>query len=196
MTNYENYLNRHLRWQDISITQLSTVNNFLLATSTAFIGFVFKENILNQTSFSLCNADKLHTFYAFSILLMAFSVLSGVIVLMARLKDFRITRHVTLIRKNFFKYNDKSNIDENLKKLCKSDFPEPKIFKMLDSLFSKPSFITKNEIEVSKSNFDICKFNALREACSNLGYLTWLSTKFQVVTFFISIAFYISYLFA
>ena len=61
MTNYENYLNRHLRWQDISITQLSTVNNFLLATSTALIGFVFQENILQRLKVFQLGPDSINS---------------------------------------------------------------------------------------------------------------------------------------
>ncbi len=194
MSEKDDYKLRHLGWQNLAVSQLSTVNNFLLATATAFIGLIFKDEFFKGIYFTLDNFEYAITSYVISILFMSVSTLAGVIVLMARLKDFRITRHITLVRKNFFNHNDKSNIHEKLKKLSKSEFPETNILKMLTALFVRQVYMTQKEIEVQKSEFDCNKFNKLREASTFLGFLTWRATKYQVISFLISIFSYINYL--
>ena len=78
---------RFVRWQTVLREHLSYVNNLLLISSFAIIGFVL--NLLNDSHFQPSCCTKTHLF--FGILLVLASSLFGLIMAFSRLMDFRTT---------------------------------------------------------------------------------------------------------
>ena len=181
------YKERHIRWQDISLTQLGYTNNILLSLTIGFLAFAFDKEFLTTLSFSKDSIFNLKMcFYILTILSLLISIGYGVLTSISRLYDFRITRHIVLTRQRF--YDECKN---KPKALPDYNFPRPRFklrFKTLCCvLFKQIDFIDKKEIknllqnELSEKNF-----NELRRTANTLGILTWRLLKIQFLFLVIS----------
>ena len=197
-----NYIERHRHWQEQAVNQLSIANNFLLTMSTGLLAFVFDKNLFAQMHFTIriCDIDLSKTFYGFSLFFILLSIWTGIIVLVSRLYDFRITRHVTLVRQRFYQ-NNKEKIsveDKNAAVLSARDFKYPsirqRVVAIFKVLFVKIEFINSEEMSYVKADFPSAKFNSLRELSFWLGAISWKWTKLQGLYFFISALFYCIFL--
>jgi len=199
---FKNYNERHRNWQDKAIEQLSIANNFLLTISTGLLAFSFKKEILSGIRFCFCNCDidKSLTFYAFSQFFIILSLFTGIIVLISRLYDFRLSRHITLVRQRFYKQNKDKITDENKNAavLPHDDFEYPnftqRILAILNVIFCKIYFLNKAEMQSEKKNFPKEKFRKIRELSFRLGTISWKWTKLQGLYFLIGIILYGLYL--
>lgn len=203
MTDEEkNYIERHRHWQDQAVNQLSIANNFLLTISTGLLAFVFDKDLFSKMHFSICicNIDKSMTFNAFSLFFIILSIWTGIIVLISRLYDFRLTRHVTLVRQRFYLKNENRITEENqyAAVLSHKDFNYPTFWQRVDTivkvLFIKIEFLSENEMSCVKTVFPEEKFNSLRELSYRLGAISWKWTKLQGLYFFIGALFYCLFL--
>ena len=198
----KNYNERHRNWQDKAIEQLSVANNFLLTISTGFLAFSFKKEILSGIRFCLCNCniDKSLTFYAFSQFFVIFSLLTGIMVLISRLYDFRLSRHITLVRQRFYKQNEDkiTEANKNAAVLPHDDFEYPnfwqRISTILNAIFCKIDFLVKTEMQTEKKDFPKEKFKKIREFSFRLGTISWKWTKLQGLYFLIGVVLYGLYL--
>lgn len=194
----KNYIERHRNWQDKAIEQLSFANNFLLTISTGLLAFTIDKEILSKIKFCLCIYDinKSLSFYSFSLFFIILSISTGIIVLIARLYDFRLSRHITLVRKRFYQKNKKSITDKDkyAATLVHDDFRPPNLYQTIVTIFKvifvKIQFLEKNEMQTSKSNFPKEKFKAIRKLSFRLGSISWKWTKLQGLYFLIGVIFY------
>jgi hypothetical protein len=197
--NKKNKLDRayeaHRYWQNMSLCQLSTANNWLLGAATGFLSFCIYREDLTGLRFDLCHANLSLTFYVLSLWLSLFSILAGVIVLISRLWDFRITRKVANVRKKFYDYADKFPECDNKEPNCCEQF-----LSFLSALcfLSLPSF-NKNEIKaLAYKDNDlygkaITKLSSLRQKAHNLGIITWEQINWQIIWFLLSVVCFIIY---
>lgn len=187
----KNYTERHRNWQNKAIEQLSFANNFLLTISTGLLAILFDKNILIDSEFCLfnCEIDKSFTFYLFSLLFILLSIIFGVFVLVSRLYDFRLSRHITLVRLKFYCKNKNLITNENkyAAVLSSDDFNYPNFQQRIETIskviFVKINFLTKTEMKTSKTDFPKEKFKSIREFSYRLGIISWKWTKLQGLYF-------------
>ena len=187
----KNYIERHRNWQDKAIEQLSFANNFLLTISTGLLAYSFDKDILSGAKFCLCNCevDKSLTLYSFSLMFIILSVVTGIFVLISRLYDFRLSRHITLVRQNFYSKNEDKIPTENKNAavLSHDDFDYPNFWQRIDTIlkvvFVKIKFLTKTEMQTSKTDFPKEKFKDIRELSYRLGTISWKWIKLQGLYF-------------
>jgi hypothetical protein len=198
----KNYIRRNQNWQDKAINQLSFANNFLLSISSGLFVFLFDKEIFSKIQFITTDSkiDKPLTFYSLSLLFVLVSISTGIFVLISRLYDFRLTRHITLTRQRFYENNQYIAKSEN-KNLAKLPHEElnsyslkQRLSTILKVLFIKIDFLTKSEMQTTKSDFPIAKFNKIREISNILGEISWKWTKLQGLFLLIGLISYSTYL--
>lgn len=98
MNKEREYKDRIVRWQQLSIKQLSFVNNLILTLSLLFFGFSINYNFLKF------NDNKwLFLFQITSLLMLSLSFVLGVYTAISRLYDFRLTTELLRKRKEKLK---------------------------------------------------------------------------------------------
>ena len=202
--NLKNYIDRHRYWQDKAIEQLSFANNFLLTISTGLLAFLFDKELLSGIGvcFNNCEIDKSLTLYSFSLFFILLSLTTGVFVLISRLYDFRLSRHITLVRQRFYQENEGQITAENKNAavLSHDDFSYPNFRQRLATvfivIFFKLGLLTKLEMRTSKIDFNKEKFENIRELSFRLGTISWKWTKLQGLYFLVGTIFYVLYLWA
>jgi glycosyltransferase involved in cell wall biosynthesis len=85
---------RYIRWQQLSINQLSITNNIILTLSLAFLMFLLKTNNNQQDLSSYLIIIKLISFG-----LLFISLIVGVLLTVNRLKDFKKTAYLIKLRR-------------------------------------------------------------------------------------------------
>jgi len=183
-----NYIERSRNWQNKAISHLTFTNNFILTLSVALLAFIFNKDQLSAFYINLNDSINYHLiFYLISFFSLVLSILTGIIVIISRLFDFRISRHIALTRLRYYRKFKKT--------LSHDDFPYPSLTEIIQIifkvLFKEINLLTQNETEYL--NVDISymkKFNSLREFSYKLGSITWIFTKYQLKLFFISCLLY------
>lgn len=177
---------RHSAWRDIAVTQLSNANNTILGFSTGFIVFCLDKCDTIGFHLNICSEfEKSKLFFGLCLLSLLFSIFFGISVLVSRLYDFRITRHITLTRtrsKNKLDYDEFESSN-----MCN------RINALFQIIFKEIPFITKDKAE--KLELKNKEFNKLRKLSFVLGEATWVWLKFQVFCFLLGCLFFVLYLF-
>lgn len=142
----------------------------------------------------------LFSFYSLSLFFVVLSLFTGTLVLIVRLYNFRLQRHITLVRQRFYKQNrDKiTTKNRNAALLPQSDFNYPnfskRIIAVLKIIFVKIEFLKKSEMTVLKTDFPLSKFNNIKEHSFRLGVVSWKWTKLQGLYFLVGVILYGIYL--
>lgn len=170
------YKQRHHDWRDISITQLSNVNNIFITLSTGLLVLGLKPK----------EGSGISCFEKISLILLIISILYGIAVLFSRIYDFRISRHLALCRQRFY-YEHHKALPDNF--LGNSNFCD-RISIFLQILFCEIDFINKDEIKTKPIQDIKNRFNLLRKRADILGKSTWLWTKYQILFFLLSALIY------
>lgn len=177
------YKQRHKEWRDISVTQLSNVNNILITLSTGLLALGLKPNENTGISYS----EKI--FFIF----LTISICYGIAVLFSRLYDFRISRHIALSRQRFYEKHINKDYKERI--LPDNDLGEfnccDRITTFLQILLCKIDFINKDEVKTKPIREIKNRFNELRKKAKILGQATWIWTKYQVLFFLSSAIIYL-----
>ena len=79
-----------IRWQSVTIAQLGFTTNLVFTIVLAIIGFSFK--IIANPKFELICGEKV--FFTFGFIFLIFSFISGIIINLTRLYDYRITAQI------------------------------------------------------------------------------------------------------
>ena len=179
----DNLRQSHSAWRDIAVTQLSNANNVILGFATGFILFCVDKCEKNPLNWDFAFSFK-QLFLVLCLISLLFSILYGMAVLICRLYDFRLTRHIAFTRLR----------DETLKE----DYNEFKNANMCDRfaslkrvLFKKIKFIPATDSRNNKTNK--IDFNDLRELCFFLGDASWTWMKFQFFYFVLGCFFFVFY---
>lgn len=194
MTSLEDYKQRQKDWAERSVTQLSNANNILITISAGLLAFCFEKNTFRSLYLSLdAKVDWALFFYVLSILLLVISIAYGLSVLLSRLYDFRISRHLALTRQRVFKLHSLSLPADDLGPVIFVD----RITIIFQIFFVRLPFITKTElVSYSQGGQTEINFNSLRKYSNVLGTCSWIWTKFQILCFVLSIIFYTAHFFA
>lgn len=182
-----NLRERHSAWRDIAVTQLSNANNTILGFSTGFIVFCLDKCETISFAINLSSKfEKSKLFFGICLLSLLFSVFYGISVLVSRLYDFRITRHITLTRVRSIKKLDYDEFESS--NMCN------RISALFQIIFKEIPSITKDKAK----NLELGnkEFNKLRKLSFILGEATWVWLKFQVFYFLLGCLFFVLYLFS
>lgn len=188
MNNKNSYIKRQQEWRDISVNQLSNANNIILSLSSGLFIFILEKNSISQIQIDLKQDINWQIiFYILSLISLLFSLISGICVLISRLYDFRLSRHIAIVRLRNLKKNktELSYTDIEPNNLKKS------IFSFIRILFIKIHFIKDVDFENTESLEQ--KFQTIRTLSFHLGNLTWICTKIQVITFMFGGFFYFAF---
>lgn len=184
---YSDYKQSQKEWRDISVTQLSNTNNVLITLSSGLLAFIMDKSEKNQFIINFSHKINYETAtYWCSVFILGISLCYGISVLLTRLYDFRISRHIILTRQRFYK--SYINDVNHTKELSRSDLGK---FNWKDrvSIFWSIIFCEFPRIETTridnKENIDD-DFKKIRIMSKVLGTATWRWTKIQVFLFLLS----------
>lgn len=183
------YDNRIGRWTEISTAQLSNANNTLLTLATGSLAFIFDKK--SFSSIHLDTSAKLDSqmfYYITSLFLLTFSICLGISVLLTRLYDFRISRHLVLTRKRIAEKHAGKTIGRNKHVEINACHRLTVFFKII---FCRLRFLTEQDIDSFKENREPREdFDNLVFYSDVLGTATWRWTKIQVFSFLLAIISY------
>jgi len=174
----EDYRSRYSSWRDITINQMSSVNNTVTALELGFLAYIFKPELI--TCFNLLSI---------SLVFLVLSILLGLLILLTRLYDFRISRHLAMTRMRFVDQHGSTtgllpcNEDKDYN-LC------DRLRSFLKIVFCKIDFVSKTEIKEKTKAEIVKKFTKLQELSSILGSTNWRWMKLQILLFLVSIFIY------
>ncbi len=182
------YRERYVRWSEKTRDQLSFFNNLLLTFSIGFLSFVltqekYSENL--EVPFIIENA-----FIISSVILILLSVLVGLLLVINRIYDFRITSHINQVRHWTFMYSNGMELSNRSSINYKCFHRLVLSIKVITKNFDKIKFHECEKLN-SKSDIEIeqffQKFEQLRAISHNLGIATWTNLKWQIGLFLLSI---------
>jgi hypothetical protein len=167
----------------------------LLTISIATLGYFYKEGKVEVKNITiwlpfLNSFDLKATLFSIGTIFTGASVILGLVVTLARLYDFKLTRHITLIRKRICIDHVKVFPDKTLK--------DRKIRESLSDLIK--ILFKYGEIKISQSDcqaFDDNlrnKFLALRTITNGFGKLSWVAFNFQFSFFLFGLSSYIFFI--
>jgi hypothetical protein len=195
MDDIERTKKAHDFWQDTAIKQLSAANNWLLITSTGFLSFCIQKFEVVDLRFAWGNNIDWHlTCYVLSLMISLIAILAGVLLMISRLWDFRITRNIALTKYRFYQ-KVKTN-KENLEKKFPTEPDERKsryrlsradVVLLVYGKQQKCDIKSENETEAHK------KLKKLREFCRLLGEISWCLLKTQALALFLATSFLVMY---
>jgi hypothetical protein len=187
----EDYKNRYKEWRDLSVNQLSNVNNVFTSLSIGFLALIFKPKLFIDLTISVPDAELKPTILCFSLLILVLSILFGLFVLLTRLNDFRISRHLALTRQRTLCFY------ESKKGLLPNNRNDDNDFNFCDRLkafckiiFCRIEFVTREDIEKKEVSIVKKKFERLQKLSDILGIATWRWLKLQILFFLLSIVLY------
>ncbi|QNR23928.1 hypothetical protein [Croceimicrobium hydrocarbonivorans] len=175
------YRERHRFWADKTLTQFGFANNFFLVVAIGILGFILKELGTNvNIRFTLLDIDWDITLSRLSAILAFMSICCGIITMLSRLFDLRLTRHINTVRIKAY---------DNAFKMLDDDYISikgiPIFTTFLDSLTSRYYYIKDSEIKDDR--LIKCKFKDLRKRALLLGRLSWKYFYYQLILLIFSV---------
>ena len=183
----QEYQERYHFWTDKRISQLSFQNNIFLATSIVILGYFWKERDSVYTDliidFSLAIDLKI-VFFFIGMILLSYSIVTGLCLAISRLFDLRLTSNVLLTRKWALKNSVTINDGDLLNNcMCKS-------IKSLWMVFWKYDEFVLSRSEIKSDNDSLQqKFTRLRQLSRDIGMSSWILVKNQTVSLLMSLVF-------
>ena len=191
------YQERYKRWSERAVDHFSFSNNLLLTISIAVLGYFFKEGKEAYKNISLwwpgSNSFNLEaTLFSIATIFIAISVGFGLVVTLSRLYDFRLTRHIMLIRRRVYLDHVKVFPDkEPGEKTLISSF-----WDLIVILFTyRKKQICRSEYQIFDDKLKD-KFLKIRSTTDGLGRLSWAAFNIQFLSFAIGFLIYIAYMFS
>ena len=187
------YQRRYQFWSERAVGQFSFSNNLLLTISIATLGYFYKqgkEEFENLAIWLPCknSFDLGSTLFSLGTIFTGASVIFGLVVTLARLYDFRLTRHITLIRKRVY-------IDHVKAFPNKTPTDKKSLRSLLDLMIIPFTYrnikIAHTECQKFDDNLK-SKFLNIRALANGFGNLSWVAFNFQFILFLLGI---FSYLF-
>jgi uncharacterized membrane protein YbhN (UPF0104 family) len=186
------YHEREVKWTDKALNQLSFFNNLLLTLGVGFLSFSYKNYSFNGLTFDLKSPNWSLTFITFSIILLVFSIITGLLVAINRLYDFRVTRNINQIRHRMMEHSS-IKLDES----SSEKFDQlRRIILPFQTMISIPTITMEeckgfNNLTEHQKSIIKCLFKELRNIAHNLGINSWQKTIWQILYFAVSITLYL-----
>jgi len=210
MLKQKDYNDRIARANDISLNQFGKVNEVLLAIAIAFIGFLFTnkeyKSIIDNNKILSRFCDINFTLLIICMLSVSFSIVTGLLLIINRLHDYRITRRVILIRKWYFEFkNDKKNNDSSdikiglLPRQVNSKtylilalyYPVKFVF----CNYTQEYFLSHDDIKTKNDKEIIGTFEKLLQLLSQISQGSWRLLNVQIGTLILAFISYIIFYF-
>jgi hypothetical protein len=182
------YHERYVRWQDKTREQLSFFNNLLLTLSIGFLSFAYKNILNSDMQVCICYSKLSTTLLLISIASIGLSIFVGLMCVISRLYDFRITAHFNQVRYWVYKFTKQSFKDKSPTKF-KRGKRFVLFFNVICNKYPKISIEESKKYDSNeefKSKIDEL-FDELRSIAHNLGLGSWNKLKWQIGLFFIGI---------
>lgn len=183
MSKDNKYTERHRFWTDKAYSQLSLSIEVMFALTVATLGYILDNDNHFNFCWSLqgCSFSVKMSALLISILMVVASIFYGLMSMISRNLDLRLTRHITYLRKS-----EQTKIEKEtpLQTTCFG------YCKLLNFFFC--GYRTIEHSEYNDSNF-MTRFNELRWTTKCLGNLTWRSSKLQMIFLFCGILSYVVY---
>ncbi len=177
------YEERHRFWTDKAFSQLSMSIEVMFALTVGVLGFILSSDKISYKFCSCschCACNLTTLILLVSVATIVFSIFFGLLSMISRNLDLRLTRHITYLRKkNHANINseEKDSIHFGWFGLLKIFFCD---YKSIGSQeYANPRFMER--------------FKELRGTTKCLGNLTWRYSKYQIVFLFLGIVFYVFY---
>jgi len=106
------YKERFIRWQQLTISQLSYTNNLILVLNIAFTGL-----LIDQTDLIFNENNIMCIIQSCSLFTLVLSFIFGIVTTLNRLNDFRTTEQLVRYRKLKFENNILMYQNEDLSKI-------------------------------------------------------------------------------
>jgi hypothetical protein len=167
-------------YRDIAINQLSIANNLLLTLAVGFLTFSYDKKSVQNISFHLFTTIHWSTFlYLLYLLTAIISIILGIIVLITRLYDFRITKYIIKLR---IKMITNNNILLNYNSHSPVSLTE-KLNVVYLVIFNKVKSIDTKLIENYSNDRKafLEQFSFLRKTAHILGEISINWTKWQAI---------------
>ncbi|MDR2653027.1 MAG: hypothetical protein LBC68_12080 [Prevotellaceae bacterium] len=169
------YQQRYGEWRDIAIKQLSTVNNVLITLATGLLVFYASKDNTFQT-----NAASVWHIVAYACLLI--SILYGIGVLFSRLYDARLSRHLVMCRKRYYKEKNESLPYNSAADSCWIS----RLGNFCKVVLCKNHKISMSDIKNKEESVVKEEFEKIQKQSTMLGVTTWIWLKCQVGFFLIA----------
>lgn len=185
----QEYQQRYHFWTDKQISQLSFQNNIFLIIGISILGFFWNERngiFIELSTDASLSADLGNVFFNIGIILLSYSIATGLFLAVSRLYDLRITSNILLTRKQALK-DDLSIIDEDLS--SKNPFETIKSFWIVFRSYDRHA-LSRDEINADNDSFQQ-KFTTLRQLSKDMGRCSWLLVKNQAIGLLMALFFFI-----
>lgn len=184
----DEYIKRNHFWTGHALNQLGYSVNLFTTIGIGFLGYLISTNekLPTQKFCVCCTTNWTLIGYYTALAAILLSIVTGFISILSRLGDFRITRHLSLMRKRFLAIKkDESGI-------IKSTIPDTSTYSsswtFIKNTFFKTEFINRSDFTNTESLK--LKFDQLRAESTILGHITWNMHRLQIILFFFSILLY------
>ena len=177
----EEYERREIYWSEQSLNQLGYSINIFFTIGIGLLAYLIGQRDGYPKLYFVKGGaiDWSLAIYLLVILMTFLSTILGVVAIISRLNDLRITRHITYVRRKVLEQHNLYLPDDfqNFKRF-------DKIMSLIDTTFKPIRFIKfDGEFNYSRVYAD---FNLLRLQCKLLGQLTWQTHKWQIAMLFAS----------
>jgi hypothetical protein len=183
------YQQRYHFYTDKKISQLSFQNNIFLIIGISILGFFWNERngiFIELSTDASLSADLGNVFFNIGIILLSYSIATGLFLAVSRLYDLRITSNILLTRKQALK-SDVSIIDEDLS--YKNPFEIMKSFWIVFRSYDRHA-LSRDEINTDNELFQQ-KFTTLRQLSKDMGRCSWILVKNQAIGLLMALFFFV-----
>lgn len=181
------YIDRSRFWSEKALTQLGFSINLMTTIGIGIFSFLIssKEKFLLNPIFSTIDKCWSQVIFNISFILIFFSILLGFVSILARLNDFRISRHLSLIRK---KYLSKMKNENGFIKTDNNRIRKPRLINsFFKNILGNTKFISEDDL--NSREILQAKFIDLQNQATVLGFITWRSHKLQILFLVLSLLF-------
>jgi len=191
----KDYSERHQFWTGLSISQFGNSVNIFTTIGIALIGFLVVKYF--DPKF-ICNLHHCQlAIYKITIVIVFLSMLAGVLSILCRLYDLRLTRHLLSITRHVLNIKKKVTVDEInewLEVREKPDINNWVFFKELIKIFFCKIIFIENEEEFENLNQVKEDFKWMKRLSIKFGKVSWALHKFQILSFFIAAVIFVGFL--
>lgn len=175
---YTEYTNRSLFWTDKTQSQIGYSINLFTTIGVASLGYLISNRDKFPKLYLDCNSplNGVLVLYFCALFTILLSVGAGIISVLSRLYDYRLTRHIVLSRKRFLAKK------KDLIKSKEIDITRESHWKCFKkTVFGNINFIVEDDYNSTETLLK--KFDDLRKDSKILGNITWNMHKNQIILF-------------
>lgn len=183
------YIERNRFWTEQALNQFGVATNFFFLISIAFFAFLIEKDITKTILPFDCNLKFSFSkfFFVIAVIIALLSIILSSLTVLSRLHDLRLTRHVTYVRKKYYKKNN-STLSDDYININKYTFFK-KICYLYNTIKTRTYFL--NDDDLGSVKIASKKFEELRLRNLLLARLSWITFNWQIITLISSLFVYL-----